>query len=77
MRTSTKLGILAAALVGGFVTVGALSAQTSSEGRNGMMGMMMSMMGGQMNEQCGQMMGTGRKPNDQWRKDAPSPNGKG
>lgn len=73
MRTSKKLAVIAAVLVAGFATVTSLRAHSSAQGRDSMM----SMMGGQMMEQCGQMMGTGRKPNDQWRKDAPSPDGKG
>lgn len=77
MRTSTKLGILAAVLVTGIATVSSLGVSTSSEATDGTTVMVMSMMGGGQMDQCNQMMGTGRKPNDQWRKDAPAPNGQG
>jgi hypothetical protein len=77
MRNTTKALFATAALLAAVTTTSVLLAQERSDRHGGMMSMMMNMMGGSMMDQCNQMMGTGSKPNDQWRKDGPAPGGQG
>jgi hypothetical protein len=89
MRKVTTTFLLASTLVAGVMAAPSLYAQSSQErsssmmdhgmlgnknDKGGMMGMMKQM--NEMMDHCNSMM-TDRRPNDQWRKNAPSTREKG